>query len=307
MAISLAVMLSCVASPLSAQEITRPTLGGHTFVSTDLVPDALVRSYVRNSLGYTMTPEFDYPALVVGGDTLLTLDGSLAYALLGMEYQQRLEDWVAVRVGFGLRTRLGTQMSSLVSEGVNVTTGLELGWMFRIRETERTALAGTLDVTRQTLTVIDLRQWAEDIIDGAPEPSLIDDVPTVRTTGGLRFGWAASRPVGVTVLLEGSYGESPRRDEVDSWEYGFGASVDIDGSPAWGVPIGLAFAYRQTSLPVLTRTDNGNVRQTLMRIAYTGKPDFLIALDVTGVLDRENLEADSIWAGGAAFSLRYYF
>jgi len=44
-----------------------------------------------------------------------------------------------------------------------------------------------------------------------------------------------------------------------------------------------------------------------MRIAYTGKPDFLIALDVTGVLDRENLEAESVWAGGAAFSLRYYF
>jgi hypothetical protein len=305
---ALVVTPLCLVPPrASAQATPRPTLGGHMFVSTDLVPDALVRTFVRNSLGYTMTSEFDYPPIIVGGDTLVALDGSLAYAILGIEYQQRLEDWIALRAAFGLRTRLGTQMSSLVSEGVNLTTGLELGWLVRLRETDRTALSATLDFTRQTLTLIDVRQFAEDVVNGEPNAALIDDVPTVRTTGGLRFAWAASRPVGVTLLLEGSYGQSPRRDEVDSWESGFGASVDIDGAPAWGVPIGLAFAYRQTSLPVLTRSDNGSVRQTLMRIAYTGKSDFLIALDVTGVIDRENLEADTVWAGGAAFSLRYYF
>ena len=35
-----------------AQEHSRPSLAGHTFVSTDLVPDAFVRTYVRTSLGY---------------------------------------------------------------------------------------------------------------------------------------------------------------------------------------------------------------------------------------------------------------
>ena len=304
---ALALLLSWIAPRAQAQEGPRPMLDGHRFVSTDIVPDAFVRSYVRNSLGYTMTSEFDYPAIIVGGDTLLALDGSLAYALLGMEYQHALRDWIGIRVGLGMRTRLGTQMSSLVSEGVNVTTGLELGWLVRLRETTRTSLVGTLDVTRQTLTLIDVRQFTEDVIDGDPDPSLIDNVPMVRSTAGLRFAWAVSRPVGVTLLAEGSYGESPRRDEADSWENGFGASVDFDGAAAWEVPIGLVLAYRQTSLPVLTTAENGSVRQTLLRIAYTGKTDFLIALDVTGVLDRENREAESVWAGGAAFSLRYYF
>ena len=307
LATCLALTLLWFAPTALAQEEPRPALYGHRFVSTDLVPDAFVRTYVRNSLGYTMTSEFDYPAIVVGGDTLVALDGSLAYALLGMEYQHAIRDWIAVRVGLGLRTRLGTQMSSLVSEGVNVTSGIELGWLVRLHEGSRSSLAGSLDVTRQTLTLIDLRQFTEDVIDGDPDPSLIDNVPTVRYTGGLRFAYALSRTFGVTLLAEGSYGESPRRDEVDSWENGFGASVDLDGVAAWDVPIGLVLAYRQTSLPVLTTSDNGNVRQTLLRIAYTGESDFLIAVDITGVLDRENLEADSVWAGGAAFSLRYYF
>lgn len=302
---ALFALLLC--TPAWAQEPTRPSLGGHVFVSTDLVPDALVRTYVRNSIGYTKTAEFDYPPVVLGGDTLIALDGSLAYAVLGMEYQHAVRDWIAVRFGLGMRTRLGTQLSSLINEGMNVTSGLEFGWLVRLRQTERTALSGSLDVTRQTLTLIDLRQFVEDVIDGVPEPALIDDVPTVRSSAGLRFAWAASRPVGVTLLLEGSYGESPRRDEADSWEYGFGASVDFDVGAASDVPIGLALAYRETSLPALTTTDNGNVRQTLLRIAYNGKPDFLIALDVMGVIDRENLESDSVWSGGAAFSLRYYF
>jgi len=168
-------------------------------------------------------------------------------------------------------------------------------------------LSGSLGVTSQNLTVIDVRQFTEDVIDGVPDPSLVDDVPAVRSTAGLRFAWAASRPVGVTLLLEGSYGETPRRDKAESWEYGMGGSVDFDAGAAWNVPIGIALAYRQTSLPVVTTTDNGNVSETVLRLAYNGKPDFLIALDVMGVLDRENLEADSVWAGGAAFSLRYYF
>jgi len=285
----------------------RPSLAEHTFISTELVPDAFVRTYVRNSIGYTMTPEFDYPPVVIRGDTLATLDGSLAYALLGMEYQNAIRDWIAVRASVGLRARLGTQASSIVNEGVNMTSGLSFGWLVRLRETSRTSACLSLDVSRQTLTLIDVRGFVEDVIDGKPNPGLIDNVPLVRSNAGLRFAWAASRPLGVTALLEGSYGESPQRGEDNSWEYGLGASVDFDAGPAWDVPIGLALAYRETSLPLITEADHGKTRQTLLRIAYTGKPDFLIALDLMGVLDRDNSQVDAVWSGGAAFSLRYYF
>ena len=299
-----ACFLALLSTPARAD---RPSLNGHTFVSTDLVPDAQVRTYIRNNIGYTMTPEFDYPPVLVGGDTLAVLNGSLAYALLGMEYQNAIRDWIAVRAAIGLRTRLGTQAASLVNEGVNVASNFELGWLLRLRETQKTALSLSLDVTRQTLTLIDLRQFTEDVIDGDPEPRLIDNVPMIRTKAGLRFAWAVSRPVGVTLLGEGSYGEAPHRGESDSWEYGLGASVDFDGHVAWDVPIGFALAYRESSLPVITEADHGKARQTLLRIAYTGKPDFLVALDLMGLVDRDNVQVKPVWSGGAAFSLRYYF
>ena len=205
-ALALVPLALCLPHSALAQDVSRPALAGHVFVSTDLVPDAFVRGYVSNSLGYSQTAEFNYPALVVGGDTLLALNGSLAYALLGMEYQHAIRNWIAVRVGVGMRSRLGTQLSSLVSEGVSVTSGLEFGWLVRLRETERTMLSGYAGVTKQTLTLIDVGQFTEDVIDGDPDPSLIDDVPSVRSVAALRFAWAASRPLGLTLLAQGSYG-----------------------------------------------------------------------------------------------------
>jgi hypothetical protein len=299
-----------IASPphAAAQDVPRPELAGHTFVSTDLVPDAFVRTFVRNSLGYAEALEIDYPALVVGGDTLLALNGDLIYAILGFEYQYAVKDWIAARVAIGARTRLGTQLSSLVADGVNVSSGSEFGWLVRLSQTRTISLCGGLSVSNQSATVIDVQQFVEDVIGDVPNPVLIDDVPAVRTSGSLRFAWAASRPFGVTLLADGSYGESPWRREPNSWEYGLGASVDFDAGAAWGIPIGVALAYRQTSLPLLTTSGEAdNAYSTVLRLAYNARPDFLIALDLMGVMNRETDRREPIKAGGATVSLRYYF
>jgi len=83
--------------------------------------------------------------------------------------------------------------------------------------------------------------------------------------------------------------------------------VDFDARETWNVPLGFALAYRESSLPVITETEHGKIHQTLLRVAYTERSDFLIALDLVGLLDRENAQVKPVWSGGAAFSLRYYF
>jgi len=284
----------------------RPALAGHTFVSTDLVPDAFVRTYVRTSLGYAEAQSVDYPPVVVGGDSLQVLNGSLTYATLGIEYQAQLRDWIATRIAVGLVTRLGTQGSSLVNEGVTVTSGYEFGFLGRLRQTPSSMLCGTLGVSDQYLTIVDVHQFAEDVANGVPNARLIDYVPAVRSNAGLRFAWAASRTYGVTLLGSTSYGDAPRRQESTSWGWDLGASVDYDAAPKHGIPLGAALAYRLTSLPGLTTTDNGNSSQTVLRIAYTGRHD-LIAVDILGLFDRQNTLAQGIWAGGMAFSMRAYF
>src|SRR5262245_57934013 len=230
------------AGPGWSQTDGRPVLADHQFVSTDLVPDAFVRTYVRSDLGAALAPTIHYPPLIVADDTLQALDGSLSYARIDAEYQQKLRDWMAVRFAYGLRTRLGTKMSSLVNEGVTVASGFEFGWLARVHQAHRTSLVGSLAVSSQYITIVDVKQFAEDVGNRVPDARLIDLVPTVRSNGGLRLAWAISKQFGTTFVGEGSYGESPRRRDADSWEYNFGASVDFDGRAAWNIPLGLALA-----------------------------------------------------------------
>jgi len=306
-AVALSLGLALAAAPRArAQEAARPSLAGHTFVSTDLIPDAFVRTYVRTSLGYAEAENIDYPPLVIHGDTLQLLNGSLSYATLGIEYQAALRNWIASRIAASLVSRLGTQGSSLANEGVTVTQGYDFGFLARLRQTPKSMLCGSIGVTNQSVTVIDVKQFAEDVANDVPNARLIDDVPTVRSNAGLRLAWAASRAFGFTFLGEGSYGDAPRRHDATSWGWNLGASVDYDAEPTHGIPVGTAFAYRLTSLPGLTPTDNGNSSQTVLRIAYTGKHD-LIAVDILGVFNRQNAQATAIWAGGTAFSMRIYF
>ena len=306
-AVLLAAVLSALGSEwAAAQESPRPSLAGHTFVSTDLVPDAFVRTFARTSLGYAGAQEIDYPPIVVRGDTLQLLSGSLTYATLGLEYQSALRNWIAARIALGLVTRLGTQGSSLAQEGVRVTAGYDFGFLAKLRETSKTMLSGTVGVRNQSITTIDVRQFAEDVGNDVPNARLIDDLPTVRSNAGLRYAWAASQTFGVTLLGETSYGDAPRRHDATSWGWNLGASVDYDAEPTHHIPVGAAFAYLLTSLPGLTTNENGNNSQTVLRLAYTGAKD-MVALDILGVFDRDNVQASAIWAGGVAFSMRMYF
>jgi len=306
--VGLILLLSILAvSPARAQTEGRPVLADHQFVSTDLVPDAFVRTYVRSDLGAALAGTIHYPPLLIAGDTLQALDGSLSYARLDAEYQQELRDWMAVRFAYGLRTRIGTRLSSLVSEGVTVASGFEFGWLARLHQSHRTSLVGSLAVSSQYITIVDVKQFAEDVANRVPDARLIDLVPTVRSNGGLRLAWAISKQFGTTFVGEGSYGESPRRRDADSWEYNFGASVDFDGRAAWNIPLGLALAYHQTSIPTWTTDASGNTSESVLRLAYNAKPDFLVAVDVLGVFSRENTRTVPVWAGGFSISLRYYF
>jgi hypothetical protein len=295
------------AAPAWAQTDGRPQLADHQFVSTDLVPDAFVRTYVRTDLGAAIAGTIHYPPLVVAGDTIQAQNGSLSYARLDAEYQQKLRNWIAVRLAYGLRSRLGSGLSSLVSEGVTVASDLEFGWLAKVHESHRTSLVGSLSVSSQYITIVDVKQFAEDVANRIPDAKLIDVVPTVRTTTGLRLGWAISRLFGTTVVGEGSYGESPHRQDADSWEYNFGASVDFDGHAAWNIPLGAALAYHQSSIQNWTTDGGGNSSETVLRLAYNAKPDVLAGLDVLGVFNRENSRATPVWASGISIYLRYYF
>jgi hypothetical protein len=283
-----------------------PHKNGHTFSPINSVPDAFVRSYIRNSLGMSQTADVDIPLGIIGGDTLFASRGALLFANLQVEYQQTIKDWIAFRAKFNVNGRLGTGTSALLTSGVSATTGFELGWLMRLLETDRGYMSLSFDVVNTSFTTINIAEFVEDVIDGE-DAELVKTTPSMRAGVGLRYTHAFSPLVGLISYFKTGYGESVDRVSEDEWFTEFGATVDFDLAGVGWVPIGLAVGYRQDSFPEGGADITDVVRGFLFRVGYTGRKDLALGLNFQySTFPTDQLET-KIKSTGLDFDIRYYF
>jgi hypothetical protein len=283
-----------------------PHKNGHTFSPVNGIPDAYVRSYIRNNLGMSQTSDVDIPLGVIGEDTLFASRGGLLFANLGIEYQQTIKEWIAFRVKLKVNGRLGTGTSALLTSGVSAATGFELGWLMRLLETDKGYMSLSFDVRNSSFTTINIADFVDDIINGE-NAELVKKTPSVRAGVGLRYTHAFSPLVGLVSYFETGYGESVDRVSDDEWFTQFGASVDFDLAGVGWVPIGLAVGYQQDSFPEGGADITDVVRGFLFRIGYTGRKDLALGLNFVYSTFPSNQLDEKIKSTGATLDLRYYF
>jgi len=288
------------------REWKAPHKNGHTFSTTSAVPDAFVRSYIRNNLGISQTADVDIPLGIIDGDTLFASRGGLMFANLGLEYQQTIKDWIAFRAKFNVNGRLGTGTSALLTTGLSAATGFEIGWLMRLLESDRGYMSLSFDVKNTSFTTIDISDFVEDII-GGEDAELVRNTPSMRAGMGLRYTHAFSPLVGLISFAETGYGESVDRDSEDEWFFRFGATVDFDLAAANWLPIGLALGYMQDSFPEGGADITDVVRGFLFRIGYTGREDLALGLNISySTFPTDQLDT-RIKTTGVNFDIRYYF
>lgn len=295
-----------LAQDSSEGEWKAPHKNGHTFSPLNTVPDAFVRSYIRNGIGMSQTFDLDIPLGIVGGDTLFVSRGSLLFATLGLEYQQTIKDWIAFRAEFRVNGRLGTGTGALLATGVSATTGFELGWLIRLLETDRGYMSLSFDVKNNSFTTINISQFVDDIINGE-DAELTRNTPSLRTGVGLRYTHAFSPLIGLISFFETGYGESVDRVADDEWFTRFGATVDFDLAAVDWLPIGLAAGYMQDSFPEGGADITDVVRGFLFRIGYTGRKNLALGLNFTYSTFPTDQLATKIKSTGIEFDIRYYF
>ena len=287
----------------------RPVLGDHRFIPNNNTRDPFPRTYVRNSLGIGQAVDIEFlPSLDIGGgDTIPGLSGDLLFAVLDFEYQHRVKDWMAVWGKVNMLGRLGTNVGALLSEGATVLTGFELGWLIRLVENDKVALSATANLWNNSFTGVNFADWVVGIVDNEPVP-LVRKVPSVRAGGGLRFAWAASDLIGVTAGTELGFGESVARRDEDQVSFQLSGAVDLDLYARTRVPLGFALGFEATNSPREGGELTDKVNKGLFRLAYTGRDDFVIALDAT--FSRVSFTTDAeqdISSGSIVMNMRYYF
>jgi hypothetical protein len=258
-------------------------VGGHEFVLSSYLPDPFVRTSLRTGLGFGMTPELVVPVVTINDTSYFGLKGSLLFALLDMEYQQKIRDWLALRGSVRVFGRMADETPALISQGVTLFSVFELGWLIRIKESEGLFLSGSLGIRNSSMTDVYLQRFIEGIIETGritPDNRLVQTTPTLRGVAGLHGAYAISDLVGLTFSGDVDYGESGDRYSSGEWSYALGAALDINLLQSTGTPAGFLIGMGTRSLPVGERDASESALTFFGRIGYTGSKDFSIGIDL---------------------------
>lgn len=282
-----------------------PVLYGHAYVDQPFVASPFVRTMVSNSIGAGVASELDFGEIVSPqGDTLLALEGALTVATLAFSYQHALRDWLLAGGSFRLGARTGTEVASLVSTGVTFATSFELGWLARLRQTERSILSASAHIGNTSATYVDLLRWVDEISQGETA-DLVKSIPALSASVGLHYAWVLNEAVAFTLSGTGTRGESPvSRVEDWFWAGAIGASVNL--ADRYDVPLGFGISARVDSNPSLEGVDEGAWQAGGFRMAYTGRSDMRVSL--TFEASRVPLTRDEYMrVNEFSFDLGYFF
>lgn len=295
-------------SPVLAQDAQGvfPQLEGHRFSPTKMVPDPWVNSYVSSTLGLGKAYGVETPPIVIDGDTIPGLSGDLMFAALDLQYQQKIVDWFAFRVGYRVDARLGTDIETLLSRGVNTINGFEIGWLARLMESSNNMLSLDVRVSNKNFTTIDIYNFVADVIEGV-DASLVQTGPAMRAAAGVRYAHAFSNLFGIIANGEFGSAENIRRRDGTELFYNFGGQLDFDLGAWKDIPINLALGFSTDSYPEAPADVDGNLNSGYVRVSYIARDDFTIGLSAGGSSIPIAGDSDNLHYGTLEFDLRYYF
>ncbi len=302
------LLSSTVSLGALAQEVqgTKPELNNHTFIPVTSMTSSFNNTQLMLPIGIGSTANFDFTPDEPAFDTLSGLSGEILFASLGFKYSQKVQDWINFYLNLGLTARLGTNFESLLSQGFNTVVNFEIGTMINLYQTNRTRLSLSVAVQNYDANFVDIDGFIRDVVDGAPDPRIVREIPALTAGGGLHFAWGINDLFGVRAEATYAYGETFTRGR-SSGLFSITGGVDVDFNDRFQVPLGMALTYSVTTEPEIVYVDNRSGRMFFAKLAYTGRKDFDLGLE-SGImiLPLENLEQKPK-INMASITMSYFF
>lgn len=302
--LGVAIVSSLIASSVASEDSHGRTLGGYRFVPSNLVADPFVTTHFRNATGFGIALDVKLPVLVIETDTLLALDGNVAFAQLEFEYQHAASDRVAFRFKGSGSSRLGTSAQSLLTQGVSALTGFEAGTTIRAWQNDRVLVSGVADIGFGNTFRIDFARFVDDVINGDwLRASIVTKDDGVLLSTGLRAAWALAPWVGLHGQFEGGYRNLTFEDDLVGLA---GVAGGVDLGQRINVPVGFLGSLSYDNVTI-TGANVGARLVTGLEIIYTGREDFALGLQIS--YSRTPLNDPDITLHGSVYNLtaRYYF
>jgi len=284
--LTIIVLLSMLAATAYTQpENTKhdwkvPVLNEHTFPSLSNFRSSFITTHVKANLGYGITSPLKIGGFMLGDEEILSFEGQLIFLNMDVHYQQKFNPWLAMYINLRLAGRVGSDMSTILADGVNTITGGGIGWIFRIYQSKKFNLSGIANVNNVFGNFINVSQYFEDLINDVPDASVTKLVPSLSASVGVQGAYAFSPVFGAQFHAGCAIGETFDRKGTKAF-YSFGLMGDVDFLPVHRVPIGFALGYTFTSSPYIIMAEGANTNLFAAKIAYTGSKEFELGIQYT--------------------------
>lgn len=265
-------------APIEKQKI--PKLNGHFFPTMGYFNSPFISTNLATNVGFGQTSRLTIPGIIIDDYEILSFEGQIIFVDLQVQYQQRFTPWLAMFFSTKLAGRVGSDMSTIMADGLNTLSGGDIGWLIRVTESDKFYLSASIGVEHLSGTFINVTEYFQEIINNNPYPSLVKKVPATLLGIGFRGAYAFNSMYGIQFNVKGSYGESLQREETQAYFSG-GFVADVDFYPKKNVPIGLALGYSFTTAPEIVMKEGESSNLILGKIGYTGSDDFELGLQFT--------------------------
>lgn len=283
-----------------------PTMNGHTFPSSSLFGSSFITTSLHAKLGFGLTSSVKIIGFDLEDYEIPSFEGRILYFSTTVKYQQRFTPWLALFMSFNMAGRVGTDISTIVADGVNTLGGGDIGWLIRIRRTEKFNFSGVIKVQNLTGNFINLSDYVRDIINNVPDPSFTKKVPALIVGIGARGAYAFNPTFGLQFIAEFDYGESFDRAKTKAY-FSAGVMGDIDFMPKHNTPIGLGLGYSTSTAPEIVMSEGGFSHLFSGKIGYTGSDEFELALQYSYFNVTIQSAENKPFISKIALLLKFYF
>lgn len=283
-----------------------PTLNGHTFPSSSHFNSSFITTNLHADLGFGTTSILKIPGIIIDDYEILAFEGKLLFFNMSVQYQQRFTPWLALYFTLQASGRVGTDMSTILADGVNTLSGGDIGWLIRITHNKKFNLSGTINVKNITGNFINVSDYFEDLINNVPDPRVSQTIPAMAVGVGIRGAYAFNPTFGLQFQGDYYYGESFIRSKTKGF-FDAGVMGDMDFLPKHHTAVGLALGYGITTAPEIVMDADGLSHLITAKIGYTGSDDFELGIQYTYF----NVELQSVeekpFVSKILLLLKFYF
>jgi len=283
-----------------------PKLNGHFFPTMGYFRSPFISTNLLTNVGFGKTSPLTIPGIEIDDYEIFYFEGQMIFVDVTIQYQQRFTPWLAMFFSTKLTGRVGSDMSTIMADGINTLSGGDIGWLIRITEHDKLYLSASVGIEYIKGTFINVTEYFEEIINNNPYPSLVKKVPATLLGVGIRGAYAFNSMYGIQFQAKGSYGESLQRENTQAYFSG-GIIADVDFKPKKNVPIGLALGYTFTTAPELVMKEGESSNLIMGKIGYTGSEDFELGLQFTFYNIKLSSVEEDPFVSKLSLILKFYF